>query len=456
MHGFSLPMANTVAHRLVVTERSDVLLELDGLDDADPSAVYVRSGCADPAAPIACGERQARFTAEPGEYTVLVAGNADGEVMSLKSFVTPMARVERACANALPLVPGTPTTSTTSSGNTNALAGSCDGAGAPERVFRFDVSEPSRVRCSVTPVGAAPLLVHLRTNCADFASERDCGALSGPGAAAHVPAGPVFAIVDGRGPRDRADFELYCDTLTDAAVSASPPPADRCAAPGTIDVASGSGTATYELFRAGASPELVCATHAEDAPDQLYRFVLGAPSQVSVRAGGDDVRLGIAAACGARTDPWVCSPGTLDRVLGAGPHLLLVDGAFDADGTVTVTTTPAARICAGAAELVPGEVTWPSAGNEHYAGGSCTEGNRARLYSFRLDRRAHVELDVGLPEWRQSDVAVTIYAGCFEREVHCQRITLRAGTITQTLEPGPYLVAVEDRGNLRLELGPAP
>src|SRR5688500_15335275 len=57
MRHWSFPSAMTAAYRLVLAERSEVTLELGELDDSDPSAVYVRSGCVDPAPPIACGER---------------------------------------------------------------------------------------------------------------------------------------------------------------------------------------------------------------------------------------------------------------------------------------------------------------------------------------------------------------------------------------------------------------
>ncbi|WP_242516725.1 DUF4215 domain-containing protein [Sorangium cellulosum] len=169
---------------------------------------YIRTSCDDPSTLLGCllayppGEPPLELLVEAGEtYFIFIEGQlgspaeyvldvdfkeqvcgdgalvgtelcddgneVDDDVCSNACEVNPAA----ACAAAVPVADAAAAGDT--SEGVRAFEGSCAGAG-PDLVYRYSPEASGNVTITATPTGAADLVLHARTDCADEASELEC------------------------------------------------------------------------------------------------------------------------------------------------------------------------------------------------------------------------------------------------------------------------------------------
>jgi hypothetical protein len=327
---------NDTAWRLDLPSRSRVRV-VEHSDDTFP-VVHARRACADAQSEIACGEATASGgdaallgVFDPGAYTVF-ADARDSDAAGAYSLQLELAPPGGAgisgdgCGDALPLPSGT---SGTVPGDTFAarddLAATCGGAGAPDVIYRVDVSR--RARFSAVLQGEeAPHVLAMWRRCGDRSSEVACGR----GLDEVVPAGTYFVAVDGASPDAFGRFTLAW-TMQDLAGQA------RACQDAPLLVERRPLAATS----AGAGDRFATSCAGGDngatGPDRVFRLVLPARADVRLElTAGFGAVLALRKACpdaSGRADvaELECDddsvhPKVIKRTLEAGTYWVVVDG----------------------------------------------------------------------------------------------------------------------------------
>ena len=133
--------------------------------------------------------------------------------------ITDSQRIESACARA-PLLPLGRLESASTAGGSDRFSSSCAEHGdrpsaSADRVYRFVVTKPTKVKASFGPQGFGAALT-IRRTCSDDAHELACVAdVDGKGTSVRVSLEPgtYYAVVDGIGVKSEGAFTLRLDPL---------------------------------------------------------------------------------------------------------------------------------------------------------------------------------------------------------------------------------------------------
>ena len=186
--------------------------------DAELDLVLLH-GCSDTSRAGACGH-QAEVL-DPGTYFLVVKGHGAGAFgrFTLTYRITDLQKIESACARA-PLLPFGRPESASTAGGSDRFSSSCGEHGdrpsaSADRVYRFVVSKPTKVKASFGPQGFGAALT-IRRTCSDDAHELACVAdVDGKGGSLRVSLEPgtYYAVVDGIGVKSEGAFTLRLDPL---------------------------------------------------------------------------------------------------------------------------------------------------------------------------------------------------------------------------------------------------
>jgi hypothetical protein len=468
-----------VAHLLEIERRQRVVLVATG---SQPRAVYLRRSCAGAGAgtetfggtTLACavsrGADPARLdlTLEPGSYFVFVEALGDGPrgAYELATNEGESAQASDVCARATPLTLGSVTRGSTSRA-TDVLHGSCASSGfpGPDVTYAMEVPERLRVRVSVEADGAWDTGVYLRASCVDPESERACNDDADDRFHAvitqNLDPGRYAVTVDGFSTDARGPFSLAVESspLDGAGISG-----DACTDAASITV---GGRADGDTFAARDDVALSCGGRG---PDQLFRFTLARRALVRATlaergiGASPDVGLGFVRGCepagrgGAVGESACARTGSIDAILPAGVHYLVVDGATrEAYGRFSVALAsqdpePVEAACRASVPLrIGGSVSGMTAGQPDRLHASCGRGGRSgdATHTLSIPREGRVTLELrarsfdGVLSLRRACERETTELGCSaESEQGVVRLAL-------DVAPGDYTVVVDgfDRNN---------
>ncbi len=325
----------------------------------------------------------AQLTADvaPGTYFLWIDGEGGtAGAFRLDLLLEPTTTTET-CASPTPLVfaGGKVDLNADTRSHTDDAAGNCGGAGAPDSVYTFTLTEPHSVQIEVDPSSTFAPVVYLRQGtCMDTSSASQLWCATGTAGQTvttilpALAAGTYFLFVDGAtatGDSSAGPFHLKV-TLLDAV---PPPPNDTCA--GAIELmfpASGLGTVDVQGDTSNAqSDSLGCSG---TGPDVVYSLNLIAPRQVGIHVtpqSGSQLRpvvyLRQPNACASEElqDQLGCAEAaqqgasvTLDSPsLPAGLYYLWVDGAQGTAGAFDLNVELAAPPPPPANDMCPGAIT---------------------------------------------------------------------------------------------------
>jgi hypothetical protein len=220
-------------HRLEVPQRARVRVVLRS-EEFEP-ILHVRSTCLDDRSEVGCtssGMRaeEAVFVGilDKGVYAVF----ADSQEKTARGQYTLEADLATeqgagiggdACGDAMPIVPNGRTIEGDTFQAHDDIAGSCTGSGAPDAVYRFEVSSRSRVTAKFVAEEGDHVFV-LRKDCTDKTTEIACGSIIDQ----DLAPGVYWLAVDGSmtmGPFGRYAFQLKVrDLLLQESACRAPPP----------------------------------------------------------------------------------------------------------------------------------------------------------------------------------------------------------------------------------------
>jgi hypothetical protein len=308
-------------------------------DDFNP-VIHVRSDCVDAATAVGCADsgmtdHEAAYLGilDPGTYAVFADANrreAEG-----KFTVTAETAPEQGsgvhgerCGDAIPLSK----TELVVNGDTFAakddIAGTCGGTGAPDVVYRLDVTARTKLDAKITREEGTHVLSLLR-GCTGPKAEIVCGKSVDQ---LLVP-GTYFLAVDGDSPASFGKFTFEWSAHDTRALDAA------CHAPPLLPVdhvVSGTTSNAQDKY----TPSCVDHSEPAGAPDVVYKVVL--PSHAHVRfvltTSGWGSVLSLRKSC-VDGDAAASSPGgevecraedaqgvRLDATLDAGTYYVVVDG----------------------------------------------------------------------------------------------------------------------------------
>lgn len=452
-------------YRLEVTQRSMVHATLHASFGA---MLYVTSACGESESELACvastaarGETELQVEVEPGVYHLVVDGHGrQAGSFRLEVEAAPSIAVASVCASAPPILPGRPVSGTTE-GAPSAFDSTCaTGAHGPDRVFKLEVGQPSRIR--VRQTSGYDGVLHVRSVCTDVASEIGCNDdfpdVSGSMVSAQVPAGTYYVVADGYTDADppAGAFTLLAEVAPAAGGGTD---ADSCSAAG--EIATEMSVDTFE-----ATDEYVGSCGGQDAADTVYRLRIGERSRVVFRTARSEQHgvLYIRGRCDDASSEVICTgfeagggrPRSFETNLAKGDYYVFVDGreagAFGAV-QLAVKVQPLAateRSCRAAPFLRPGKVGYGNLdGRANDSRGSCApEADGAdQTFRLRVQRRSRVKITM------ESDYPAVLHLrrDCVDpsTEVACSGGARRffrgrhagAGSgIDEVLDPGTYFV----------------
>lgn len=261
-----------VPYRLDVPARARARVLLHS-DDFSPR-LHLRRSCTDEATELACAGEGMKSTdsalvaaLDAGSYTVFADSSEKGQHGRYTldvDLTTDAGRGVRgdACSDAIPLAADDKLVSGDTFDAKDDFAGTCAGKGAPDMMYRFELTTRSRVTARFANEEGAHVFTLLKS-CTDRASEIACKSTLDE----VLNPGVYFVAVDGtdRGPFGRFEFHLRARdvSLQDAA----------CKAPGAIALGqSVQGTTAGAPDRFAAS----CGgrVDAQQNGDRVYRLVV--------------------------------------------------------------------------------------------------------------------------------------------------------------------------------------
>lgn len=320
-------------YTLDVAQRSRVRVRMQSTYDG---AVYLRSTCADASTELACNDDYqdtrhslATATLDPGRYFVYADGFSDTSSgdYSLTADVVPATGSGAAgdtCAGASVWAPGTDITADTFTMGDDAT-GSCGGGGAPDAVYRLNLTSRSRVRASFTSAEFPPV-VYLQRTCGDQTSEVFClDGRAGTPIDQTLAAGTYYMVVDGADQNafGAAAVHLQVDDL--GALEASCRGATLIR-PG--HQVTGTTTGSTDRFQA------TCAGGAM-SPDQIYRLQIRRRSTVRITSEQTDWdgAIYVRSDCTDQTSELACNDDAgdnrhsmLETELEPGTYYVFMDG----------------------------------------------------------------------------------------------------------------------------------
>ena len=409
-----------IGYRLMVNERSLVSLSVEA--DFSP-LVSIKDECETASQEFSCGNvGHTRAVLEPGVYTAYVAGTGDEEagMYTLAASIQPMSAIPQACAAlTLELQSGVAVTGSTTRAEDN-FSSECGGAAVGEDTYRLAIAERSRVRCHVD--GFDGIVLHARSDCADFESEVSCGVTDMRFVA---EPGTLFVSVDGIDARAKGAYELKCE------VQPVPPAVDGdlCAAAEVLEVTAGETPVPVDLLSASEPRAGLCGNVR--GPESVYRFELSEDSFVQASAASP-ILVGVFDEC---------SRGTCEESVGvrlsAGTHYLVARGRTNLDFTsqsMRLRTTPIAPICEAAVLLRAGATGGAVSGPREPVifDAECATATTRHGTIFRVRALSAMHLRV-----RADGFGLSVHEGCGGRSLTCG-----SGSIEARLDPGEYTLLV--------------
>jgi hypothetical protein len=325
-------------YTLDVTQRSRVRVRMQSSYDG---AVYLRSSCADASTELACNDDYqdtrhslATATLDPGHYFVYADGfstAASGDYSLTADLVpaTGSGAPGDTCAGATVWAPGADLTADTFTMGDDAT-GSCGGGGAPDAVYRLNLTSRSRVRASFTSAEFPPV-VYLQRTCGDQTSEVFClDGRAGSPIDQTLAAGTYYLVVDGADQNafGAAAVHVQVDDMGALEASCRAAPLLR---PG--HQVTGTTVGSTDRFQA------TCAGGAA-SPDLIYRLQIRRRSTVRITSEQTDWdgAIYVRSDCTDQTSELACNDDAgdnrhsmLETELDPGTYFVFVDGFASAN-----------------------------------------------------------------------------------------------------------------------------
>lgn len=335
---YAFDLANTSTHS------TDVVITVTPRDAAFQPVVYVRQGrcdtpqselsqsCVAAHQPGATVQVQTRSNSPgSGTYFVVVDGLSDtGGAFDLSVEVG--GRAGESCADVLPLLGRQFTVRGWYGSARDSTKLSCNRAGAVDRVYRLETSEPSYLRARVEDGdGYYSTVLALADLCGG--QERACGYTLDSGL---LPAGTHYLWLDRYlNAYDNAGYILRAE-LT------APLPGDACAQARPLVFAHGveGGTATDKVSASGLHDDGIWSCSGSNGADLVYAFTTD--RALALRASATDsmgnvLSLNVVRAACTQDARVACGAATLDIAeLPAGSYFLWVEGLQQNSGTVSL------------------------------------------------------------------------------------------------------------------------
>ncbi len=486
--------APEVVYRLRVPRRMQVTLASEQEYDG---AIYILRNCASGAGPsgdgprgrirapgpqgggneIACNDddqqvRRSRIVQvlDPGEYYVVVDGFGDNSgSFTLAATGQDVPSPEELCQQATTLTSGQPVQGDSSREVDGFHAACANNAPGPDRVFRIDLAQESRVQAMLeTPNYDGAL--YIRRACATESSEIACNDDAENTQHARVntvlPAGPYFVYADAYNASQGGPFTLQVDT---APVAGSGLAGDACGDAQPLAVAAAPSNVQGNLLAARDDVQTPCGGGA-DTPDVVYRVDVRTRGRLKLwfsymdetlrESGGLAVQ--VLRSCGstAANNSLACraiGPGddtAVEAVVTPGTYFVVVDaararafGRFTLDASLE-DSAAMETACRRATVLTPGRtVTGTTAGTDTFHA-TCAGNARSpeNLYRLTLRRRQHVRIEVTSTN-PGYDPAIYLRANCADPSTERACVDDTNGTtnavIEDDLDAGTYTVFVD-------------
>ncbi len=453
-------------YRLTITERSQVLIALRSTYDG---ALYLLRECGQIDSMVDCNDdagdtSQSRLykTLDPGTYFLVVDGfGSDAGGYELEVSLSPLRSIAQVCADATALTVGQRVSGTTEGAADYFQATCAGGARGPDRLFRIDVPQRSRLRVRENSDHDGAL--YIRSACEDPTSEIACnddfGDIGRSSVTAVVDAGRYFIVSDGfssSGEVQAGNFSLTAELASAAGGNAV---GDTCASAAQATLRQPSRIDTFE-----AADDVAGSCGGQGGPDVIQTLDVRSRSRLNVTVQDAEFSgaMYVQRTCGDASSEVACTaindsrPRTviqnLEATLTPGQYFLVFDGARpDAFGSAVVeielTDLQAlGRLCRRAPRLHPGRTVNgdTSTGSDHF---QATCAGRAQsndvVYQLRLRRRSQVRIDLS----SDYDGVLHLRRDCIDpsSELACNddHGDNRHSRVEATLDPGTYYVIVD-------------
>lgn len=459
-------------YRFEVTERSRIEATLQSAYDG---ALVLMQTCG--GRELACNDdfegstsaSRVSATLDPGTYFLVVDGySSSAGAYELIVQRSELRAPQAVCNDATDLPIGQPVAGDTSGAQDTFQATCAGGARGPDRVYRLNVPQRSRLRLRQQSNHDGALYV--RRTCADPNSELTCnddhGDTSHSMARAVLDPGSYFVFSDGYsggGPGGSAPQGPYTLTAELAPAAGGGATGDSCQNPPTMTPGQ---SVTADTFQAADDYAGTCG--GQGSADVVYSLDVTTRSRLVVTPTNPEFEgaLYVQRTCGDQSSEVACrvinpraaptpnapATGALDATLAPGQYSVIVDGSSAAefgsvDLAVALTDLAALdRMCRRAPLLRPGRtVNATTAGGSDDFQATCAAGARSndKVYRIRLTRRSQVRVTMS----SDYDGALHLRRDCADpsTELACNddHNDNRHSQIEATLDRGTYYLVVD-------------
>jgi len=407
---------------------------------------------------------------DPGEYYVVVDGySSDSGPFTLAASGQDIPSTDELCQQATTLTLGQPVQGDTSREVDGFQASCANRTPGPDRVFRFDLAQESRVQATLeTPNFDGALFI--RRACAQSNSEIACNDDAESTRQARVntvlPAGPYFVYADGFQSGASGPFTLQVDS---APVAGAGLQGDACTDAQPINIGASPTSTQGNLLAARDDIQVSCGG-GSDTPDVVYRVDVRSRGRLKLffeymdeslrEAGG--LAIAVQRACGgtAANNTVACravaagEDNVVDAVVTPGTYFVVVDAArARAFGRFTLNASledvaPMETACRRATALTPGRtVTGTTSGSDVFHA-TCAGNARSpeNLYRLVIRRRSHVRVEVTSTNGNY-DPAIYMRANCADPATERACVDDTNGTTNAVIEDdfdaGTYTIFVD-------------
>ena len=446
-------------YRMTLDQRGQVSIVLQSSFDG---AVYLLRTCGQNGGEIGCNDdapdtsrSEISATLDAGTYFVVVDGygNESGEYDLIVS-VAELQAVGAVC-RAAPLLTAGQQVSGTTTGMANYFQATCaGGAQSPDRVYRLEVPQRSRLR--VRQQSDHDGALYLRRSCQDPTTELACNDdfrdQRNSLVTAIVDPGSYFVFSDGFSSGNAGNFTVTAELTGDGGGNAT---GDACGAAAALTLGQQTDVDTFD-----ARDDLSGSCGGQGGGDVVYAVDVRSRSRLRATFAESEFAgtLYLQRTCGDATTELGCSAfaeageGDLDRIVEPGHYFLVVDGQRPESfgrGKLEVhldDLVALERDCRQAPLLRPGQTlngNTTNSANRFRA--SCAGGAMSNdlVYRLRLTRRSVVRLNMssdydGVLHMRRDCVDSSSEIACNDDHNDNQH-----SFIEQTLDAGTYFVIVD-------------
>lgn len=457
-----------------VDVRSQVSVTVESQFDG---VVYITRQCGVADAEVACNDdaggttrSQVQATLDAGTYFAVVDGYREqaGSFDVIVS-VTEAPSVTAVCTDAPLLTAGQAQRSSTA-GVPDSFQATCAGnARAPDRVFKINAAQASRLR--VRQQSSYDGALHLRRTCEDLSSEIACNDDFGDShhsmLSGMLTPGDYYLIVDGYGGSEAGDFELTTELVAASGGNAA---GDTCQQPEASPVGR-----VVDLDTIQAHDDNTGTCGGQGAADVVYQLNVTARSRLRATIEGNEFAgaLYLQSRCGDTGSEISCERFTvnhkapvIDTNVAPGQYVLVVDGATPNDfgaGRLNVQVDDLAaleRVCRAAPQVRPGhEERGSTALSSDRFQATCANNAQSNdaVYQLVVRRRSLAKIALSA----DYDSTLHLRANCTEvsSEIACNddQGDNRHSALEAALDPGTYYVIVDgfrtgNQGNYTLNV----